>query len=284
MKTLIENYNRLAMFQIHDILQCPSCLGRVDADLRCLSCRTKYESKKEIPVMVSPMVSMCHSCWDIADFASGRLESKMATYLRFLNSETKIARELWIEAMMKRIGYMSGLAADVASGLYPLGQRMLERSRTVIPVSTDIDPRLLDWKRSMTRVPPGREHLWVASDAMHFAFADGTFDYIANADGLINMGETDLFLSEMFRALKPGGRLVIMHRLFSQDTRTYGLARVYGIHRTLEAGPLREMIKRAGFTDVTVEEVSRAVWAENPGQTFPVPGDLQTFAIVEAVK
>lgn len=272
------------MFQIHDILQCPSCMGRVDADLRCLSCRTRYEFKGDIPVMVSPMVSMCRSCWDIADFASGRLESKISTYLRFLNPETKCARELWIEAMMRRIESMSGLAADVASGLYPLGQRMLERSRAVVPVSTDIDPRLLDWKRSLTRVPPSRQHLWVASDAMHFAFADGTFDNIANADGLINMGETDLFLSEMFRALKPGGRLVIMHRLFSPDSRTYGLARVYGIHRTLEAGPLREIIKMAGFADVTVEQVSSAVWAENPGQTFPVPGDLQTFAIVEAVK
>lgn len=281
---LLEIYDRRTMFRIHDILQCPSCLGRVDADLKCLSCRARYEFKRDIPFMVSPMVSMCRSCWDIADFASGRIESKMTTYIRFLNSETKNARELWIEAMMDRVESMSGLAADVASGLFPLGQRMLDRSRDLVPVSTDIDPRLLDWKRSLTRVPPGREHLWVASDAMHFAFVDGAFDNIANVDGLINLGETDLFLSEMFRTLKPGGRLVMMHRLFSPDSRTYALARVYGIHRTLEAGPLREMLKRSGFADVKVEEVSRAFWAENPGQTFPVPGDLQTFAIVEAVK
>lgn len=272
------------MIILNDILQCPACLGRIEPNLRCHSCRTGYEEWHGIPVMVSPMVSNCRSCWERSDFATGRVESKTDIYQRFLNQETRDARALWIEAMMERIRGMEGLVADVATGLWGLAGEMLDRNPGIATVSADIDPMLLEWKKKRIKASPGREFHSVASDALHFAFADGTFDGIANADGLINMVDTELFLAEMRRTLKPGRRMVIMHRMFAPGSRSFSLARIYGIHRTLEPGPLLKLLEEAGFSDARVEEVSRAVWADNPAQAFPQAGDLQRFAIVEAVK
>jgi ubiquinone/menaquinone biosynthesis C-methylase UbiE len=208
----------------------------------------------------------------------------MEIYNRFLNPETREAQSLWKRAMMERIRGMEGLVADVATGLWGLAQEMLETNPGIIPVSSDIDPLLLEWKRGRVKAATGREFHSVASDAIHFSFADGTFGGIANADGLINMSDAAAFLGEMRRTLKPGGRLAIMHRLFYPDSRSYGLARVYGIHGVLEAGPLAELLESAGFSDAKVVEISQAVWSENPGQSFPLAGDIQRFAIVEATK
>lgn len=272
------------MRHINEILQCPACQGNIDQGLRCIDCRSQYHERQGVPVIISSSVTKCRSCWDSVDFASGRIESKISIYRRFLNAETIEAQALWRKAMTERIGRMGGLTADVATGLWGLAQDMLECNHGMVTVSIEIDAGLLKWKNAQLKAPPGCEHHSVASDVLHFAFADNTFDGIANADSLINLSEAEIFLAEMHRTLKPGGRLVAMHRMFGPESRSWRLARVYGIHRTLEPGSLMELLEGAGFRKAKVEEVSRAVWAENPGQVFPVPGDLQTFAIVEAVK
>lgn len=272
------------MANIYEILRCPVCRGRIDQGLRCADCGGQYRECEGVPVLISPSVTKCRSCWDSVDFAAGRAESMMETYRRFLNPQTREAREAWIAAMVERVRSMEGLAADVATGLWDLAQGMLDSNPGIVPVSTDLDPWLLAWKRDRVRCAGDRERHSVACDAHHFPFADGAFGGIANADGLINMDDAAAFLAEMRRTLKPGGRLALMHRLFSPDSRSYALARVYGIHRALEPGPLTEMLEAAGFRDARVVEVSRAVWSENPGQSFPVAGDLQIFAIVEAVR
>jgi len=272
------------MIKINDILQCPACGGEIDEKLMCLSCLAVYEKRHGIPVMVNPLVTKCRSFWDSVDFATGRVDSRLDIYRRFLNPQTREAQSIWKKATLERIRGMEGLVADVATGLWGLAQEMMEINPGIIPVSSDIDPLVLEWKRGRIKEASGREFHSVASDALHFSFAGDTFGGIANADGLINMSDAAAFLAEMRRTLKPGGRLAVMHRLFDPGSRSFNLARVYGIDRTLEAGPLSELLQEAGFTDAKIVETSRALWAENPGQSFPLAGDMQYFVIVEAIK
>jgi len=59
---------------------------------------------------------------------------------------------------------------------------------------------------------------WLVADCMRTGFADSRFDIVGSAFGLRNMGDTPAALAEMYRVLKPGGRLCILE--FSLPTIT----------------------------------------------------------------
>ena len=49
---------------------------------------------------------------------------------------------------------------------------------------------------------------WVGADALRLPFPDGTFDRVLVGYGLRNFADLDAGLAEIFRCLRPGGRLV----------------------------------------------------------------------------
>lgn len=56
----------------------------------------------------------------------------------------------------------------------------------------------------------GASALWVEGDAMHLPYADATFDLITSAFGFRNLTNYPAGLAEIYRVLKPGGRIGIL--------------------------------------------------------------------------
>lgn len=77
-----------------------------------------------------------------------------------------------------------------------------------------------DFSLGMLRAGRGRRDRaaipFVAGDALHLPFADGSFDAVTISFGLRNVADTAVALQELHRVTKPGGRLVICE--FSRPT------------------------------------------------------------------
>ena len=52
--------------------------------------------------------------------------------------------------------------------------------------------------------------LWVEGDAMHLPYADASFDLVTSAFGFRNLTNYSAGLAEIYRVLKPGGRIGIL--------------------------------------------------------------------------
>jgi len=52
--------------------------------------------------------------------------------------------------------------------------------------------------------------LWIEGDAMHLPYEDATFDLVTSAFGFRNLSNYSAGLAEIYRVLKPGGRIGIL--------------------------------------------------------------------------
>lgn len=96
---------------------------------------------------------------------------------------------------------------DIASGSGDLALGFRKRGADVI--MTDINAAML--ARGRDRVlDAGQSIPAIQCDAEHLAFQDEQFDLVTVAFGLRNMTHKDAALREMFRVLKPGGRLLVL--------------------------------------------------------------------------
>lgn len=270
---------------ILDIVRCPACRGSIGNGLRCADCGRVYPVVDGVPDLVDTRISQRRTRWGRADFEAGKVENLLEMHRRFFNPETVAAAEAMRSAVMLRAAGLSGLVADVAVGPGGLLPALFSAAERPAVVAVDIDPLVLCWVRGrIVHKYPDRWFRAVASDARRFSFRDGVFDAVASNNGLLSIRGTAAFLAEMHRSLRPGGRLLIAHRMFDPGSRSCQLGRIYGFHQTLERNSLRLLLGAAGFRDAAVDVVAEAVWADNPAQAFPVAGDIQQFVIVEARK
>ena len=120
---------------------------------------------------------------------------------------------LWKRMTIEMSGVRSGnKVLDIAGGTGDLAAKF---SRIV---GKDGYVVLADINESMLKV--GRDRLmdlgvvdnvkFSQSDAQHLPFPDNTFDVITIAFGLRNVTNKDAALSAIYRALKPGGRLLVL--------------------------------------------------------------------------
>jgi demethylmenaquinone methyltransferase/2-methoxy-6-polyprenyl-1,4-benzoquinol methylase len=70
---------------------------------------------------------------------------------------------------------------------------------------------------------------YIEADAMQLSFADRSFDAVTIAFGLRNLSNFSVGLKELFRILKPGGRLVVLE--FSKP-RVPGFAALFNLYFT----------------------------------------------------
>lgn len=125
-------------------------------------------------------------------------------------------------------------------------------------------------------------------DAEHLPFASDSFDLVSVAFGLRNMTHKELALGEMYRTLKPGGKLLVLEfsrvakplekaydwysfnvlpklgKLVANDEGSYRyLAESIRMHPGQEA--LRQLMREAGFGHVDVHNLSAGVVALHVG-------------------
>ena len=123
---------------------------------------------------------------------------------------------LWKEAMMDWLAPRSGQKLlDVAGGTGDIAFRFLKRAPGANAVVLDMTENMLVEGRKRAEADKMADQLeWVVGDAMALPFADNSFDVYTISFGIRNVTRIADALSEAFRVLKPGGRLMVLE--FSQ--------------------------------------------------------------------
>ena len=177
---------------------------------------------------------------------------------------------------------------DIAGGTGDLAlafaRKVGERGRVV---HTDINEAML--REGRTRMLDNGVVLpTLVCDAEHLPFSSDSFDLVTVAFGLRNMTHKELALREMYRTLKPGGKLLVLEfsrvakplekaydwysfnvlprlgKLVANDEASYRyLAESIRMHPGQEA--LRQLMRDAGFGHVDVHNLSAGVVALHVG-------------------
>jgi demethylmenaquinone methyltransferase/2-methoxy-6-polyprenyl-1,4-benzoquinol methylase len=190
---------------------------------------------------------------------------------------------LWRAATVRAVDPRAGeRILDVAAGTGTSSAALAHRGATV--VALDFSPGMIAEGR---RRHPKIE--FVEGDAERLPFGDDEFDAVTISFGLRNVEHPQAALSEMYRVLKPGGRLVVCE--FSKPPRAifragyaaylrfvlpvvataassnrdaYGYLRE-SIQQWPDQGTLSQWIRGVGFTRVAHRDLSAGVVALHRG-------------------
>jgi demethylmenaquinone methyltransferase / 2-methoxy-6-polyprenyl-1,4-benzoquinol methylase len=100
---------------------------------------------------------------------------------------------------------------DVAGGTGDIATRFLNHAKNGNATILDMTESMLqEGTKRITNSSLSSRMRWVAGDAMALPFKKNTFDIYTISFGIRNVTKIDKALSEAFRVLKPGGRIVIL--------------------------------------------------------------------------
>ncbi len=119
---------------------------------------------------------------------------------------------LWKDAMMDWLAPRPGQRLlDVAGGTGDIAFRFLRRAPGATAVVCDMTEAMLAEGQKRAEAEKLADRLeWVAGDAMALPFADGSFDVYTISFGIRNVTRIADALSEAYRVLKRGGRLMVL--------------------------------------------------------------------------
>ncbi|SDL39752.1 bifunctional demethylmenaquinone methyltransferase/2-methoxy-6-polyprenyl-1,4-benzoquinol methylase UbiE [Aliiruegeria lutimaris] len=198
---------------------------------------------------------------------------------------------LWKDAMMDWLAPRPGQKLlDVAGGTGDIAFRFLRRAPEATAVVCDMTEDMLVEGKKRAEAEKLADRLeWVVGDAMDLPFEDNSFDVVTNSFGTRNVTRIEDALSEAYRVLRPGGRLMTLE--FSQlpnpamqwayDRYSYNLIPVMGqvvandrdsyqyLVESIRKFPDQErfaaMIRTAGFEQVKYRNMTMGVVALHSG-------------------
>jgi len=123
---------------------------------------------------------------------------------------------LWKDAMMDWLAPRAGQRLlDVAGGTGDVAFRFLKRAGAAEAVVLDMTENMLIEGRKRAEAEALSSQLgWIVGDAMALPFEDNSFDVYTISFGIRNVTRVPDALSEAYRVLRPGGRLMVLE--FSQ--------------------------------------------------------------------
>ena len=192
--------------------------------------------------------------------------------------------EPWGELLVDAVAALPGDSVlDVACGpgtVTRLAARRVGPSGKVL--GSDLSPGMLAIAREKGAVPDGAAIEYVEAPAERLRIDDGRFDVVVCQQGLQFFPERPAALAEMYRGLRPGGRLgVAVWAAIEQcppfDAIAAGITEVLGeeLGARYRGGPwgmpasaeLRGLIEGAGFADVDVRpRTLSVVFGDGPAQ------------------
>jgi len=199
---------------------------------------------------------------------------------------------VWKDAMMDWLApRRNSRLLDVAGGTGDIAFRFLGRTRgTGHATVLDMTESMLVAGRQRAEAEQLSDHLdWVVGDAMALPLPDNSFDYYSISFGIRNVTRIPDALSEAYRVLRPGGRLLVLE--FSQlpnpgmqwlyDRYSFNVIPPMGqaiagdrdsyqylvesIRRFPAQEPFADMIREAGFGQVRWRNLSMGIAALHSG-------------------
>ena len=198
---------------------------------------------------------------------------------------------IWKDAMMDWLAPRPGQRLlDVAGGTGDIAFRFLRRARDAEAVVLDLTAPMLDEGRRRAEAAKLADRLdWVVGDAMALPFPDASFDVYTISFGIRNVTRIGDALSEAYRVLRPGGRLMVlefsqlpnrmlqraydaysfnviprMGQVVANDRESYQYL-VESIRRFPDQESFAGMIRDAGFEQVKYRNLSMGIAALHSG-------------------
>ena len=118
----------------------------------------------------------------------------------------------WKDAMMDWLAPIRGQALlDVAGGTGDISFRFLQRASGANATVLDLtEPMLAEGRKRAETIGISGQLEWVVGDAMALPFEDDSFDVYTISFGIRNVTDPQKALSEAYRVLKPGGRIMVL--------------------------------------------------------------------------
>ena len=198
---------------------------------------------------------------------------------------------IWKDAMMDWLAPRDGQKLlDVAGGTGDVAFRFLKRAPDSQAVVLDMTEQMLIEGRQRAEASRLADKLdWIVGDAMALPFKDATFDVYTISFGIRNVTRIPDALSEAYRVLKPGGRLMVlefsqlpnpamqkaydlysfnviprMGKLIANDSASYQYL-VESIRKFPDQDRFADMIQEAGFDQVKYRNLTMGVAALHSG-------------------
>lgn len=140
---------------------------------------------------------------------------RIAPKYDFMNDLISFRRhKAWRKFALKKMNIQAGQTAlDVCCGTCDWTIAVAERNGGSRVVGLDFSAQMLRYGRQKIEQRGGRlrdQIELVQGNAMELPFADGEFDFVTIGFGLRNLPDYSQALKEMYRVLKPGGRVVCL--------------------------------------------------------------------------
>jgi SAM-dependent methyltransferase len=146
-----------------------------------------------------------------------------------------------------------GRLLDVACGKGATVRHLLAQNVAEEIVGINISEPQLERARQNA---PGAEFLLM--DATSLDFPEASFDAVICVEAAFHFETRERFLHEVYAVLAPGGRLAISDILFAEPTE-FGMMWTDRNHVDSPEA-YAELLREAGFTDVTVEDATEPCW------------------------
>jgi len=119
---------------------------------------------------------------------------------------------VWKDTMMDWLAPIRGQALlDVAGGTGDISFRFLQRASGANATVLDLtEPMLAEGRKRAETIGISGQLEWVVGDAMALPFEDDSFDVYTISFGIRNVTDPQKALSEAYRVLKPGGRIMVL--------------------------------------------------------------------------
>ena len=198
---------------------------------------------------------------------------------------------IWKDAMMNWLAPRAGQKLlDVAGGTGDISFRFLKRAGNAHATVLDMTEAMLVAGAKRAEASQMSDSLnWVVGDAMALPFADNTFDVYTISFGIRNVTRIQDALSEAYRALRPGGRMMVLEfsqipndmmqkvydlysfnvipqlgQMIAGDRDSYQYL-VESIRKFPKQDVFADMIREAGFANVKYRNMSMGIAALHSG-------------------
>ena len=159
-----------------------------------------------------------------------------------------------------------GVVADLGAGEGTLAQMLARQAERVIAV--DLSPKMVEFGRDLAARHELQNLEYRLGDIEQPPLDDASVDLAFLSQALHHAGSPEKALTEAFRILKPGGKLVVLDLLqhnFEEARELYA-----DVWLGFGEGELATMLEKAGFTEVETAVVDRE----------PEPPNFQTLLAV----